>query len=99
MRATPCSRWPIAIGTTPPACCCLNCTANCANIWATFYAALPTRDILMAFSSSDDDVLSRIRQEIADDFARTPDGLSPKLFLVTPDGIAGDPADQEDFDL
>ena len=69
------------------------------HLGTTFYAAMPTREVLLAFSISDDDVLTRVRREIADDFLRTPEGLSPKLFLVTPDGIAGDPANAEDLDL
>jgi len=69
------------------------------HLGTTFYAAMPTREVLLAFSITDEDVLGRVRREIADDFHRSSDGLSPKLFLVTPDGIAGDPADAEDFEL
>jgi hypothetical protein len=67
------------------------------HLGPTFFAAMPTRDLLLAFNTTDDDVLERVRQQVADDYARAAHGLSPKLFLVTPDGIAGDPHDEEDF--
>jgi len=67
------------------------------HLGATFFAAIPTRDLLLAFSVSDEAILSRVRDQIASDFTHASNGLSPKLFLVTPDGIAGDPHDEEDF--
>jgi hypothetical protein len=67
----------------------------------TFYAAIPSRYFLLAFSASSDDVMSRVRGQVAQEYARAPANaaLSSKLFLVTPDGIAGDPQDEEDFIL
>jgi hypothetical protein len=67
------------------------------HLGSTFFAAIPTRDLLLAFSVTDHAILSRVRDQIASDFRNSTNGLSPKLFLVTPDGIAGDPHDEEDF--
>jgi hypothetical protein len=69
------------------------------HLGATFYAALPTREFLLAFATGRDDVLARVRHQINADYGRAKEGLSNKLFLVTPDGIAGDPDDMEDFDI
>ena len=69
------------------------------HLGATFYAALPTREFLLAFSTARDDVLARVRHQINADYGRAKEGLSNKLFLVTPDGIAGDPDELEDFEL
>ncbi len=69
------------------------------HLGPTFYAALPTREFLLAFATGRDDVLARVRHQINADYGRAKEGLSNKLFLVTPDGIAGDPDDMEDFGL
>ncbi len=69
------------------------------HLGPTFYAALPSAEFLLAFSTAREDVLVRVRQQIAADYSRAKEGLSQKLFLVTPDGIAGDPAEMEDFGL
>jgi hypothetical protein len=69
------------------------------HLGPTFYAAIPTPEFLLAFSTGSEEVLNRVRQQIAADFARAKNGVSPKIFLVTPDGIAGDPAESEDFDI
>jgi hypothetical protein len=69
------------------------------HLGSTFFAAIPTRDLLLAFSASDELVLTRVREQVAADFTQSYQGLSPKLFLVTPDGITGDPHDEEDFTL
>jgi hypothetical protein len=69
------------------------------HLGATFFAAIPTRGLLLAFSASDPDILARVRLQVAHDFHHAPShlALSPKLFLVTPDGIAGDPDEPEDL--
>lgn len=69
------------------------------HLGATFFAAIPTRDLLLAFSASDPAVFARVREQIAADFSHSLQGLSPKLFLITPDGITGDPHDEEDLIL
>jgi hypothetical protein len=67
------------------------------HLGMTFYAALPSREFLLAFSTVREDVLVRVRQQIAADYSRAKEGLSQKIFLVTPDGIAGDSSEAEDF--
>jgi uncharacterized protein YtpQ (UPF0354 family) len=69
------------------------------HLGPTFYAALPSREFLLAFSTVREDVLVRVREQIAADYSRAKEGLSQKLFLVTPDGIAGDPAETEDVNF
>jgi hypothetical protein len=67
------------------------------HLGGTFYAAVPSRELLVAFSASRDDLRDRLRKQIAQDFSAAQNALSDKLFLVTPDGIAGDPDEAEDF--
>jgi hypothetical protein len=67
------------------------------HLGATFYAAMPGRDILVAFNSTHDDILSQLRRDLEHDFHHAREPLSPKFFQVTPDGIAGDPIDAEDI--
>jgi hypothetical protein len=69
------------------------------HLGPTFLAAIPSREVLIAFNISDEDVLFRMRQDVAHDFRHSSRPLSPKLFLVTPDGIAGDPEEAEDFHI
>jgi hypothetical protein len=69
------------------------------HLGATFYAAIPTHEFLLAFATTSEEVIHRVGQQIAADFARAKNGISPKIFLVTPDGIAGDPTESEDLDL
>lgn len=52
-----------------------------------FAAAIPNRDILLCFRN-DDETVSRLREQIAEDHAKMPHGITEKLLLVTPDGIA-----------
>jgi hypothetical protein len=69
------------------------------HLGTTFFAAIPTHEFLLAFSTTSEEVLNRVRQQIAADFSRAKNGVSPKIFLVTPDGITGDPTESEDLDL
>jgi hypothetical protein len=69
------------------------------HLGPTFYAAIPTPHFLLAFNTTRDEFIVRLRQQISADYHRSKEPLSEKLFLVTPDGIAGDPNDAEDFDL
>jgi hypothetical protein len=66
------------------------------HLGATFYAAMPAADILVAFNSSDAEILTHLRRDLEHDFRSAREPLSPKFFQVTPDGIAGDPIDAED---
>ncbi|HVX86320.1 MAG TPA: hypothetical protein VH253_16165 [Phycisphaerae bacterium] len=67
------------------------------HLGGTFYAAVPSRELLVAFSAARDDLRERLRKQIAHDFSAAQNALSDKLFLITPDGIAGDPDEAEDF--
>jgi uncharacterized protein YtpQ (UPF0354 family) len=52
-----------------------------------FAAAIPNRDILLCFRN-DDETIARLREQIAEDHRKMPHGITEKLLLVTPDGIA-----------
>jgi uncharacterized protein YtpQ (UPF0354 family) len=57
------------------------------HLGSPFCAAIPNRDILLCFRN-DPDSVSRLRQQIADDFRTMPHQVTDKLLLVTPDGLA-----------
>ncbi|HEY4328208.1 MAG TPA: hypothetical protein VGN88_00630 [Phycisphaerae bacterium] len=65
------------------------------HLGTTFLAAMPTRETLFAFNIKDPEIIARMRKNLSQIFELSPPphGISPKFFLVTPDGIAGDPAD------
>ncbi len=67
------------------------------HLGAMFYAAMPARDVLVAFNSSDEDILEQLRRDLEHDYRSAREPLSAKFFQVTPDGIAGDPIDAEDI--
>ena len=52
-----------------------------------FAAAIPNRDILLCFRN-DEETVDRLRQQIAEDHRKMPHGITDRLLLVTPDGIA-----------
>ncbi len=54
-----------------------------------FYAACPSRDMLLALSCDPEQFVSRVRSRIDEDFLRLPYPITNKLFYVTRDGIAG----------
>lgn len=54
-----------------------------------FYAAVPARDMLIAMSTGPDGFVERLRDRVVEDHARLPYPLSPELFYVTLDGVAG----------
>ena len=57
------------------------------HLGSPFCAAIPNRDILLCFRN-DDETVSRLRDQIADDHRKMPHGVTEKLLLVTADGIA-----------
>jgi len=67
------------------------------HLGTTFYAAMPARDTLIAFSNADEEMLGQLRRDLEHDYRNAHHPLSPKFFQVTPDGIAGDPLDAEDI--
>jgi hypothetical protein len=52
-----------------------------------FVAAVPNRDILICFRN-DEDVVNKLKGQIAQDYRQMPHQVTDKLFLVTADGIA-----------
>jgi len=56
----------------------------------TFYVAIPNSAFLLAFATDQEDILSRVRQQIRLDFKRMASPISPKLFIMTSDGVAGE---------
>ena len=57
------------------------------HLGSPFAAGIPNRDILLCFRD-DEETVTRIRDQIAEDYERMPHQLSDKLLLVTADGIA-----------
>ena len=54
-----------------------------------FYAACPSRDMLLALTQDPEPFVSRVKARIDEDFLRLPYPITNKLFYVTRDGIAG----------
>ncbi|MBC7782950.1 MAG: DUF1444 family protein [Burkholderiales bacterium] len=52
-----------------------------------FACAVPNRDILLCFRS-DEDTVSRLGAQVAQDYRTMPHQVTDKLFLVTQDGVA-----------
>ena len=57
------------------------------HLGSPFVAAIPNRDILLCFRN-DEDTVERLREQIEADHRRMPHGVTEKLLLITPDGIA-----------
>ncbi len=55
----------------------------------SFYAAAPSRDMLLAFSGVPAEFVDRICDKIREDFQRLPYPITPELFVVCRDGVAG----------
>jgi uncharacterized protein YtpQ (UPF0354 family) len=54
-----------------------------------FFAAIPARDMFVAFSRNPEPFVKRIGERIEGDYKRLPYPICPDFFLVTRDGIAG----------
>ena len=52
-----------------------------------FAAGIPNRDILLCFRN-DEETVSRLREQIEEDYRQMPHNVTDKLLLVTADGIA-----------
>ena len=52
-----------------------------------FAAGVPNRDILLCFRNTDE-MVSRLRKQIRNDYREMPHQISDRVLLVTPDGIA-----------
>jgi uncharacterized protein YtpQ (UPF0354 family) len=57
------------------------------HLGSPFAAAIPNRDILLCFRN-DDETVERLREQIENDHLKMPHGVTGKLLLITPDGIA-----------
>jgi len=57
------------------------------HLGSPFAAGIPNRDILLCFRDEEENV-SRLAKQIAEDFRKMPHQVTDKLLLVTPDGIA-----------
>jgi uncharacterized protein YtpQ (UPF0354 family) len=57
------------------------------HLGSPFVAAIPNRDILLCFRNEPETV-ERLREQIETDHRRMPHGVTERLLLVTPDGIA-----------
>jgi hypothetical protein len=57
------------------------------HLGSPFVAAIPNRDILLCFRN-DPETVERLREQIEADHRRMPHGVTERLLLVTPDGIA-----------
>jgi hypothetical protein len=60
------------------------------HLGSPFAAGIPNRDILLCFRDEPETV-SRLSQQIAEDYQRMPHQVTDRLLLVTPDGIAPRP--------
>lgn len=55
----------------------------------TFYAAIPSRDVALAFTTGPQPFTERLRKRVEFDYKRLPYPITPDLFLVTQDGVCG----------
>ena len=54
-----------------------------------FFVATPARDMFIAMTSGPQPFLKRLRDRVQQDYRRLPYPISPGLFFVTRDGVAG----------
>lgn len=59
------------------------------QLGADFYVATPARDMFIAMSPGPQAFVERLRRRVAEDHRRLPYPISPEMFLVTMDGVAG----------
>jgi len=65
-----------------------------------FYVATPARDMFIAFTPGPEPFVARLHQRIERDYRRLPYPITPDLFYVTRDGVAGtSPDDSFGFDF
>ena len=60
------------------------------HLGSPFAAGIPNRDILLCFRD-DEETVSRLAKQIAEDYGRMPHQVTDKLLLITPDGLAPRP--------
>jgi hypothetical protein len=59
----------------------------CEYLGSPFFAAIPNREILLCFRNEEETV-TRLQSQVAEDYRRMPHQVTDKLFLITADGIA-----------
>jgi uncharacterized protein YtpQ (UPF0354 family) len=57
------------------------------HLGSPFCAGIPNRDILLCFRN-DEETVTRLREQIKDDYSKMPHSVTDQLLLVTADGIA-----------
>lgn len=60
-----------------------------AQLGGDFFAAIPARDMFVAFSRSPAPFVQRLRERVEGDYRRLPYPICPDFFFVTRDGVAG----------
>lgn len=60
-----------------------------ARLGGDFYVATPARDMFVAMSIGPDSFVQRLASRVNEDFRRLPYPISPHMFVVTRDGVAG----------
>ena len=63
------------------------------HLGTTFYVGIPAREFLVAFQAKGTEALARVRAQIRSDYEGAGNPVSDKLFVATPDGIAGYPGE------
>lgn len=58
-----------------------------------FFVAIPIRDMFLAFTAEPKPFVHRIQERVYNDAARLPYPITPRLFLMTRDGVAGTEAE------
>ena len=60
-----------------------------SDLGGDFLVAIPARDVFIAFPDQRNAFAHKLNEQIISDFRRMPYPVTPKLFLVTRDGVAG----------
>ena len=60
-----------------------------ADLGGDFLVAIPARDVFIAFPDQRNAFAHKLNEQVISDFRRMPYPITPKLFLVTRDGVAG----------
>lgn len=66
------------------------------QLGGNFYVAIPARDMFVALSDGPEPFVKRLRERVAADYQRLPYPISPHLFYVTRDGVAGTVPNSDD---
>jgi hypothetical protein len=64
------------------------CSVLRGELGSELAIGVPSRDFVVAVSISAADTLDQIRKKVQDDFARMDHPLSPRMLLVSADGVS-----------